>query len=676
MAEQTISINLNGEAKEVAADITGVQLFADDKNIIAVRLNGEPRDLYTPLQDGDTIEPIALDSEDGIRIMRHSATHVMAQAVQEIFPDAKLGVGPVIENGFYYDFDVQNPFTPEDLKAIEKRMQRIIKSSQSFRRRVVTQSEAQLEEAEQPYKLELIDDKEAAIDDGIGEDVAHRELTMYDNVDREGNVVWTDLCRGPHLPNTRYIKAFKLERAAAAYWKGSEANPMLQRIYGVAFPTKDELKAYQVRLEEAAKRDHRKLGQEMDLFSFPDEIGPGLAVFHPKGAAVINAMEDYSREMHRKHHYSFVQTPHITKGGLYETSGHLQWYKDGMYPPMHLDEERDEDGNITKQGFDYYLKPMNCPMHNLIFKSRQRSYRELPLRLFEFGTVYRYEKSGVVHGLTRVRGLTQDDSHIYCTREQMKGELKNLLTFVLNLLKDFGLNDFYLELSTKDEHKFVGSDEIWEEATTTLAEVAKDSGLELVDDPGGAAFYGPKISVQARDALGRTWQVSTIQLDFNLPERFQLEYVAADGTHQRPVMIHRALFGSIERFFAILLEHYAGAFPAWLAPVQVLGVPVADEFAPHLQEFIGSMEEETVRCEIDLSDDRFGKKIRNASKSKVPFILIAGEEDVSNNAVSFRFRDGSQLNGVPIDQAKAWIMAALKSRVQINSADDFNAVEH
>lgn len=676
MAEQTISINLNGEAKEVAADITGVQLFADDKNIIAVRLNGEPRDLYTPLQDGDTIEPIALDSEDGIAIMRHSATHVMAQAVQEIFPDAKLGVGPVIENGFYYDFDVQNPFTPEDLKAIEKRMQRIIKSSQSFRRRVVTQSEAQLEEAEQPYKLELIDDKEAAIDDGIGEDVAHRELTMYDNVDREGNVVWTDLCRGPHLPNTRYIKAFKLERAAAAYWKGSEANPMLQRIYGVAFPTKDELKAYQVRLEEAAKRDHRKLGQEMDLFSFPDEIGPGLAVFHPKGAAVINAMEDYSREMHRKHHYSFVQTPHITKGGLYETSGHLQWYKDGMYPPMHLDEERDEDGNITKQGFDYYLKPMNCPMHNLIFKSRQRSYRELPLRLFEFGTVYRYEKSGVVHGLTRVRGLTQDDSHIYCTREQMKGELKNLLTFVLNLLKDFGLNDFYLELSTKDEHKFVGSDEIWEEATTTLAEVAKDSGLELVDDPGGAAFYGPKISVQARDALGRTWQVSTIQLDFNLPERFQLEYVAADGTHQRPVMIHRALFGSIERFFAILLEHYAGAFPAWLAPVQVLGVPVADEFAPHLQEFIGSLEEETVRCEIDLSDDRFGKKIRNASKSKVPFILIAGEEDVSNNAVSFRFRDGSQLNGVPVDQAKAWIMAALKSRAQINSADDFNAVEH
>lgn len=674
MAEKTISITLNGEPKEVEATSTGVQLFADDKNIIAVRLNGEPRDLYTPLSDGDAVEPIALDSEDGIAIMRHSATHVMAQAVQELKPEAKLGVGPVIENGFYYDFDVDEPFTPEDLKDIEKRMQRIIKSSQSFRRRVVTQQEAQLEEAEQPYKLELIVDKEAAMDDGVHDDVSHRELSFYDNVDRDGNVVWTDLCRGPHLPNTRYIKAFKLERAAAAYWKGSAANPMLQRIYGVAFPTKDELKAYQQRMEEAAKRDHRKLGQEMDLFSFPDEIGPGLAVFHPKGAAVINAMEDYSREMHRKHHYSFVQTPHITKGGLYETSGHLQWYKDGMYPPMHLDEEKDEDGNIVKQGFDYYLKPMNCPMHNLIFKSRQRSYRELPLRLFEFGTVYRYEKSGVVHGLTRVRGLTQDDSHIYCTREQMKDELKNLLGFVLGLLKDFGLEDFYLELSTKDEDKFVGSDEIWEEATTTLAEVAKESGLELVDDPGGAAFYGPKISVQARDAIGRTWQVSTIQLDFNLPERFDLEYVAADGTHQRPVMIHRALFGSIERFFAILLEHYAGAFPAWLAPVQVLGVPVADEFAPHLQSFIDGLQEDMVRCEIDLSDDRFGKKIRNASKSKVPFILIVGEEDMNNNAISFRFRDGSQLNGVPVEDARKWILEAISQRAQINSADDFKAV--
>lgn len=671
MAENTISITVNEERKEVDASFTGVELFAEDKNIIAVRLNGELRDLYTPLHNGDTVESVALDSEDGIAIMRHSATHVMAQAVQEIRPDAKLGVGPVIKDGFYYDFDVDTPFTLDDLKQIEKHMQRIIKESQSFRRRVVTEDEAREEEANQPYKLELIGDKEAALDPAAAGEISKHELSMYDNLDREGNKVWSDLCRGPHLPNTRYIKAFKLERVAAAYWRGSEHNPMLQRIYGTAWPSKEELKAYTSRMEEAAKRDHRKLGQEMDLFSFPDEIGPGLAVFHPKGAAIINAMEDYSREQHRKHHYSFVQTPHITKGGLYETSGHLQWYKDGMYPPMKLDEERDENGNVTRQGADYYLKPMNCPMHNLIFKSRQRSYRELPLRLFEFGTVYRYEKSGVVHGLTRVRGLTQDDSHIYCTREQMRNELKSLLNFVLGLLKDFGLNDFYLELSTKDEHKFVGSDEIWEEATNTLAEVAKDSGLELVDDPGGAAFYGPKISVQARDAIGRTWQVSTIQLDFNLPERFKLEYIAADGSHQRPVMIHRALFGSIERFFAILLEHYAGAFPAWLAPVQVTGVPVADEFAPHLQKFISDLEENMVRCEMDSSDDRFGKKIRNASKSKVPFTLIAGEEDVNNNAVSFRFRDGSQLNGVPVAQAKEWILSIIKQRVQVNTAEDF-----
>lgn len=674
MAEQTISIKLNGSAKEVEATQTGTDLFAEDKNIIAVRLNGKPRDLYTPLHDGDTVEPIALDSEDGLAIMRHSATHVMAQAVQEIRPDAKLGIGPAIENGFYYDFDVDKPFTPDDLKEIDKCMKRIIKSSQSFRRRVVSEDEARKEEADQPYKLELIGKKKEDIDETVGTEVPNQgEITMYDNLDRDGNIVWKDLCQGPHLPNTRYIKAFKLERTAAAYWLGDEHNPSMQRIYGTAWASKEDLKAYQARMEEAAKRDHRKLGAEMDLFSFPEEIGPGLPVFHPKGGAIINAMEDYSREMHRKAGYSFVQTPHITKGGLYETSGHLQWYKDGMFPPMHLDEEVDEDGNITKKGFDYYLKPMNCPMHNLIFKSRQRSYKELPLRLFEFGTVYRYEKSGEVHGLTRVRGLTQDDSHIYCTRDQMKDELKSILNFVLKVLRDFGLSDFYLELSTKDEDKFVGSDEIWTEATETLREVGEESGLDLVADPGGAAFYGPKISVQARDAIGRTWQISTIQLDFNLPERFKLEYIAKDGTHQRPVMIHRALFGSIERFFAILLEHYAGAFPVWLAPVQVTGIPVADEFAPHLQKFIDSLTQETVRCEMDTSDDRFGKKIRNASKSKVPFTLIAGEDDVNKNAVSFRFRDGSQLNGVPVDTAKADILKVIKSRAQVNNADDFAA---
>ena len=674
MTQSNISIQLSGENKEVAADLTGVQLFADDKDIIAVRINGQPRDLYTPLHEGDSVEPIELASEDGLAIMRHSATHVMAQAVQEIRPDAKLGIGPVIKDGFYYDFDVEKPFTPDDLKEIEKRMKRIIKSSQRFQRRVVSEDEARAEEQGQPYKLELIGAKEAEISGEEATEVATGgELTMYDNLDRDGNTVWKDLCRGPHLPNTRYIQSFKLMRTAAAYWRGDEKNPMLQRIYGTAWASKEDLKAYMARLEEAAKRDHRKLGAEMDLFSFPDEIGSGLPVFHPKGAAIINAMEDYSRQMHRRNGYSFVQTPHITKGHLYEISGHLQWYKDGMYPPMHLDEEQNEEGQVTKQGFDYYLKPMNCPMHNLIFKSRQRSYKELPLRLFEFGTVYRYEKSGEVHGLTRVRGLTQDDSHIYCTREQMKGELTSLLQFVLKVLKDFGLNDFYLELSTKDPHKFVGSDEVWEEATNTLAQVAKDSGLELVDDPEGAAFYGPKISVQARDAIGRTWQVSTIQLDFNLPERFQLEYVAADGSHQRPVMIHRALFGSIERFFAILLEHYAGAFPAWLAPVQVQAVPVADEFAPHLESFLEELRDDLVRCEIDRSDDRFGKKIRNASKSKAPFILIAGEEDVSRNAVSFRFRDGSQLNGVPVDSARKWIAEAIRTRAQINSVDDFTS---
>ena len=674
MTQSNISIQVSGENKEVAADLTGVQLFADDKDIIAIRINGQPRDLYTPLHEGDSVEPIELASEDGLAIMRHSATHVMAQAVQEIRPDAKLGIGPVIKDGFYYDFDVEQPFTPDDLKEIEKRMKRIIKSSQRFQRRVVSEDEARAEEQGQPYKLELIGAKEAEISGEEATEVATGgELTMYDNLDRDGNTVWKDLCRGPHLPNTRYIQSFKLMRTAAAYWRGDEKNPMLQRIYGTAWASKEDLKAYLARLEEAAKRDHRKLGAEMDLFSFPDEIGSGLPVFHPKGAAIINAMEDYSRQMHRRNGYSFVQTPHITKGHLYEISGHLQWYKDGMYPPMHLDEEQNEEGQVTKQGFDYYLKPMNCPMHNLIFKSRQRSYRELPLRLFEFGTVYRYEKSGEVHGLTRVRGLTQDDSHIYCTREQMKGELTSLLQFVLKVLKDFGLNDFYLELSTKDPHKFVGSDEVWEEATNTLAQVAKDSGLELVDDPEGAAFYGPKISVQARDAIGRTWQVSTIQLDFNLPERFQLEYVAADGSHQRPVMIHRALFGSIERFFAILLEHYAGAFPAWLAPVQVQAIPVADEFAPHLESFLEELRDDMVRCEIDRSDDRFGKKIRNASKSKAPFILIAGEEDVSRNAVSFRFRDGSQLNGVPVDSARKWIAEAIRARALINSVDDFTS---
>lgn len=673
MAEvhQTITVTLNGESKEVDSTQTGEQLFADDTNVVAVSINGTPRDIYTPLHDGDTVDSITLESPEGLAIMRHSTTHVMAQAVQDLFEGVKLGIGPVIDNGFYYDFDVPQPFTPDDLKKIEKRMQRIVKENQTFRRRVVSEDEARAEETEQPYKLELIGAKESEIEADAKTEVSTGELSMYDNVDRDGKTVWKDLCRGPHLPSTKYIGAFKLQRTAAAYWRGSEANPMLQRIYGTAWNSKEDLKEYLAKLDEAARRDHRKLGSDLDLFSFPDQIGPGLAVFHPKGGTIINVMEDYSRKMHRRGGYSFVQTPHITKGGLYETSGHLSWYKDGMFPPMHLDEEFNADGSVKKQGQDYYLKPMNCPMHNLIFASRQRSYRELPLRLFEFGTVYRYEKSGVVHGLTRVRGLTQDDSHIYCTREQMKDELKRILKFVLQLLKDFGLEDFYLELSTKDEHKYVGSDEIWEEATRTLREVGEESGLELVDDPAGAAFYGPKISVQARDAIGRTWQISTLQLDFNEPHLFGLEYIDKDGQRKEPVMIHRALFGSVERFFAILLEHYAGAFPAWLAPVQVEGIAVTDAFNDYLKDVFDQLAARDIRGEVDFSDDRFGKKIRNASKQKVPFTLIAGEEDASKGAVSFRFRDGSQLNGVPKETAIDLIEKVCLTHELVNSDEDF-----
>ena len=663
-----INVTIDGKATQIESTITGEYLYRDRKEVIAYFINGQARDLYRELHDGDTVEAITIDSEMGLNILRHSCTHVMAQAVKQVRPNVKYGIGPFIENGFYYDFGVDEPFTPEDLKAIEKYMARICKEDQKFVRRVVTEEEGRAELADQPYKLELIglkgtdaDNDQAAA--GASVEVGGTELTIYDNVRKNGEVAWKDLCRGPHVPSTRLLNGvFKLMKVSAAYWRADQANDSLQRIYGTAWATKDDLKEYVTRMEEAAKRDHRRLGNELDLFSFPEEIGSGLAVFHPKGAMVRMEMENYSRRRHLEEGYSFVYTPHVTKGQLFETSGHLEWYKDGMFPPMRVDEECDNQGNVTKEGFDYYLKPMNCPMHNLIYKSRSRSYRELPLRLFEFGTVYRYEKSGVVHGLTRGRGFTQDDSHIYCTREQMKDELTKLLNFVLDLLKDYGLDDFYLELSTKDPHKFVGTDEIWEEATNTLAEVATASGLELVPDPEGAAFYGPKISVQARDAIGRTWQMSTIQLDFNLPERFDLEYTAADGTRQRPVMIHRALFGSIERFFGVLTEHYAGAFPAWLAPVQVRLVPVAEAFNDYCDDIANRLRAENVRVEVDETDDRFGKKIRNAAKDKIPFTLIAGGEDAQANAVSFRYRGGEQKNGVPIDQAIAEILEAIRSR--------------
>lgn len=645
---------------------TGEEVFSDPA-VVAMRVNGELQDLSRQLDPGDSVEPVTIDSADGLDILRHSTAHVLAQAVQQLRPDAKLGIGPPITDGFYYDFDVAEAFTPEDVKALEKAMLKIVNQSQRFVRRVVSDDQARAQLAGEPYKLELIGLKSQADQGGDNEsvEVGAGDLTIYDNVDpKSGDVVWSDLCRGPHLPHTKLIaNGFALTRVAAAYWRGSEHNPQLQRIYGTAWPTKDQLRDYLERVEEAKRRDHRVLGQQLDLFSFPEEIGSGLPVFHPKGGIVRRVMEDYSRKRHEEAGYEFVNTPHITKADLFETSGHLSWYREGMFPPMHVDEQRNDAGQVTRAGVDYYLKPMNCPFHILIFRSRQRSYRELPLRMFEFGSVYRYEKSGVVHGLTRVRGMTQDDAHIFTTPDDLETELEGVLNFVLGLLADYGLSDFYLELSTRDDSdKFVGSDELWTQATDTLQRVASASGLQLVPDPGGAAFYGPKISVQTRDAIGRSWQMSTIQLDFNLPERFDLEYQASDGSRQRPIMVHRALFGSIERFFGVLTEHYAGAFPVWLAPVQVMGIPVADEFAPYLRDVIDQLSAAGIRADIDDSDERMQKKIRTHTKQKIPYLLIAGDDDRSKQAVSFRFRDGSQRNGVPIDEAIAFVRQAIDER--------------
>ena len=668
----TVLVGPEAVASELPDGATAERLF-DDRSVVVARVNGELRDLDATLRDGDRVEAVTIDEPEGLAVLRHSCAHVLAQAVQSVDPDAKLGIGPPIADGFYYDFGVERPFTPEDLAALEKRMQAIIKSGQRFVRRPVTDDEARTELEFQPYKLQLISKKGGpggAFADEPDPDIMEvggEQLTMYDNVDRRDQTVWTDLCRGPHVPTTRYIpaNAFKLMRSAAVYWLSDERNPQLQRIYGTAWPDKDAMRGYLDFLAEAAKRDHRRLGAELDLFSFPEQIGSGLAVFHPKGGVIRREMEEYSRLRHEEAGYDFVNTPHITKGGLFETSGHLDWYREGMYPPMHLDAEYDDDGEVRKPGQDYYLKPMNCPMHNLIFDARGRSYRELPLRLFEFGTVYRYEKSGVVHGLTRARGFTQDDAHIYCTPEQMPGELANLLSFVLDLLRDYGLDDFELELSTRDPDKSVGADSEWEAATEALRSAAEAQGLDLVLDPGGAAFYGPKISVQAKDALGRSWQMSTIQVDFQLPQRFDLEYTAADGSKQRPVMIHRALFGSIERFFAVLLEHYNGAFPPWLAPVQVVGVPVSDAHVEYLESVAQAMRARGIRVEVDASADRMPKKIRNATKSKVPFIMIAGDEDMANGAVSFRLRDGQQDNGIPVAGAIERVAGVIASKEQV-----------
>ncbi|HSS67563.1 MAG TPA: threonine--tRNA ligase [Nocardioidaceae bacterium] len=635
------------------------ELFRDDPGVIAARIDGELRDLSCELVDGDVVEPVAIDSADGRDILRHSTAHVMAQAVQELFPDAKLGIGPPITDGFYYDFDVEEPFKPDDLDQIESRMRKIVKEGQRFSRRAVDDDAARAELADEPYKLELIGIKGSGAGDaaeGADAEVGGAQLTIYDNLKRDGSLAWKDLCRGPHLPTTKRIPAFKLMRSAAAYWRGDEKNKQLQRLYGTAWESKEALDEHLHRIEEAEKRDHRKLGRDLDLYSFPDELGSGLVVFHPKGGVIKREMEDYVRRRHIEEGFEYVGTPHISKDGLFYTSGHLPYYADGMFPPIEL------------EGANYRLKAMNCPMHNLIFRSRGRSYRELPLRLFEFGGVYRNEKSGVVHGLTRVRGMTQDDSHSYVTKEQAPSEIKHLLDFCLSLFRDFGLDDYYLELSTRDDtkpDKFIGTDEQWAEATAILEQVATDSGLELVPDPGGAAYYGPKISVQCRDAIGRTWQMSTIQYDFNQPAGFGLEYQAADGTRQQPVMIHSAKFGSIERFIGVLVEHYAGAFPPWLAPVQAVAIPVAERHDDYLHGVAATMRERGIRVEVDTSDDRMQKKIRNAQLQKVPFMLIGGDRDVEEGAVSFRYRDGHQDNGVPVDDAIARIVEAVESRAQV-----------
>ncbi|MCX6427603.1 MAG: threonine--tRNA ligase [Actinobacteria bacterium] len=660
----TISITLDGAPLEVESDQKPTHLFAENKSIVICRINGHMSDLWSDLKDGDVVDGISISSPEGLSVLRHSTAHVLAQAVQQVFPGTKLGIGPPITDGFYYDFDPVKPFTPEDLAALESSMKKIIKDGQRFKRRVVSEEQALTELAHEPYKCELVRLKSDAGDESSVE-IGGSELTIYDNLGRDGQAVWGDLCRGPHLPSTKMIPAFKLMRSAGAYWRGSEKNPMLQRIYGTAWSSGQQLQEHLDFLTEAEKRDHRKLGAELDLFSFPEEIGSGLAVFHPKGGIVRRAMEDYSRHRHEVEGYEFVYSPHITKAALFEKSGHLDWYSEGMYPPMILDEELHADGTVKRAGQQYYMKPMNCPFHNLIYSSRGRSYRELPLRLFEFGTVYRYEKSGVLHGITRARGFTQDDAHIYCTPDQMLGELDSLITFVLNLLRDYGLTDFYLELSTRNPEKSVGEDSEWEAATEALRQAAQNQNLELVLDEGGAAFYGPKVSVQAKDAIGRTWQMSTIQVDFQLPQRFDLEYVSNDGSRQRPVMIHRALFGSIERFFGVLTEHYAGAFPPWLAPVQVMAIPVADAFVPYLQGIVSELKRNGIRAEIDASDDRMQKKVRNAQLQKIPYMIIVGEEDQAAGAVSIRYRNGDQSNGLPLGEAISQIKATIAERRQI-----------
>ena len=635
---------------DIAASI-GKRLAAD---AVAAKVDNEWFDLDRPIDHDAKLAIVTPDSADGREVLRHSTAHVMAQAVTDLFPGAEYAIGPAIEDGFYYDFALPDGehFSDSDLERIEARMREIVAADEPFEREEVDRDTALRVFAEQPYKREIIERVDPEDSSEVGEGSV---ISLYRNPRPDGSE-FVDLCRGPHVPTTKRLGAFKLTKVAGAYWRGDEKRPMLQRIYGTAWESKKALDDYLFRLAEAEKRDHRRLGVELDLFSFPDEIGSGLAVFHPKGGTVRRIMEDHSRRRHEAAGYDFVNSPHISKANLFETSGHLEWFADGMFPPMELD-----------GGTEYYLKPMNCPFHILIYRNRMRSYRELPLRFFEFGTVYRYEKSGVVHGLTRVRGLTQDDAHIFCTREQAGSEVAGALEFVLGLLRDYGLDDFYLELSTKPEAKAVGTDEEWDEATRALHDVGERAGLELVMDEGGGAFYGPKISVQARDAIGRTWQLSTIQLDFQEPQRFGLEYVGADNERHRPVMIHRALFGSVERFFGILVEHYAGAFPPWLAPVQVTVLPVADRHDEYAHQVVDRLRRDEFRTElVDAHSDTLGARVRRAKREKVPYVLVVGDDDVAHGTVGVNVRGTDAPDrDVPLDQFVDRLSGIVRDRANV-----------
>jgi len=661
-----ISITLpDGSVRTLPEGSTGTDLAASigpglAKAALVIEEDGEPIDLAAPLHSGADVRIVTERDPDALEHIRHSTAHVMAQAVLELWPGATFAGGPAIEDGFYYDFELPGgaTFTDDDLERIDAKMREIIAADQTFERFELPLDEAKTLMADHPYK-QVFMDLAAAGEDADGEVGSGTEISFYRN-----SPEFVDMCRGPHVPSTGRLGHFKLTRHGGAYFRGSEKNPMLQRIYAAAFANKKDLAAHLHRQAEAAKRDHRKLGVELDLFSFPDEIGSGLAVFHPKGGIIRRLMEDYSRQRHEEADYEFVYSPHITKKNLFEISGHLEWFADGMFPPMELDHSHEHEtpaegqaevdesvistAPVEGSGTQYYLKPMNCPFHILIFKSRQRSYRELPLRMFEFGTVYRYEKSGVVHGLTRVRGMTQDDAHIFTTKEQMGEELRSILTFVLDLLRDYGLDDFYLELSTKPEGKAVGTDDEWNEATDALSAVAESMDIELVMDPGGGAFYGPKISVQARDAIGRTWQMSTIQVDFQLPQRFEMTYIGNDGERHRPIMIHRALFGSVERFFAVLVEHYAGAFPAWLSPVQAKILPVSENHADYAHEVAKGLKASGFRVEVADADETLGNRIRRAKGEKLPYVLVVGDDDVAHRTVGVNPRGNDVERDVPL----------------------------